>query len=116
LVERYRLYVARAGTIYSAQVRHASYHCRRLTLRRLRPANNVDVLALDDADRPAVAAALTPTRTWTPRRALVPLDGSTVAEAIIPFVSRIAPPLGLEIALLRVVPEYSDTTPSAAAG
>jgi nucleotide-binding universal stress UspA family protein len=45
-----------------------------------------------------------PTRTWTARRALVPLDGSTVAEAIIPFVSGIAPPLGLEIALLRVVP------------
>jgi nucleotide-binding universal stress UspA family protein len=44
-----------------------------------------------------------PTATWTPRRALVPLDGSTVAEAIIPFVSRMAPPLGLEIALLRVV-------------
>lgn len=42
--------------------------------------------------------------TWTPRRALVPLDGSPVAEAIIPFVTRIAQPLGLEIALLRVVP------------
>jgi nucleotide-binding universal stress UspA family protein len=34
----------------------------------------------------------------------VPLDGSPVAEAIIPFVSRLAAPLGLEIALLRVVP------------
>jgi hypothetical protein len=44
------------------------------------------------------------TGTWTPRRALVPLDGSTVAQAVIPFVSRIPPPLGLEIALPPVVP------------
>ena len=42
--------------------------------------------------------------TWAPRRALVPLDGSPVAEAIIPFVARIAQPLGLEVALLRAVP------------
>lgn len=41
---------------------------------------------------------------WAPRRALVPLDGSPVAEAIVPFVSRIARPLGLEIALVRAVP------------
>jgi nucleotide-binding universal stress UspA family protein len=54
-------------------------------------------------DRPA-SPEPRPTGTWTSRRALLPLDGSTVAEAIIPFVSRIAPPLGLEIALLRVVP------------
>jgi nucleotide-binding universal stress UspA family protein len=45
-----------------------------------------------------------PEATWTPRRVLVPLDGSPVAEAIIPFVSTIVRPLGLEIALLRVVP------------
>ncbi|MGH7279552.1 MAG: universal stress protein [Candidatus Rokuibacteriota bacterium] len=38
------------------------------------------------------------------RRMLVPLDGSPVAETIIPFVSRIARPLGLEIVLLRAVP------------
>lgn len=44
-----------------------------------------------------------PTR-WVPRRVLVPLDGSPVAEAIIPFVARIAQPLGLEVALLRAVP------------
>lgn len=42
--------------------------------------------------------------TWAPRRVLVPLDGSPVAEAIVPFVSRIARPLGLEIALVRAVP------------
>jgi nucleotide-binding universal stress UspA family protein len=38
------------------------------------------------------------------RRVLVPLDGSPLAEAVLPFVSRLARPLGLEIALLRVVP------------
>jgi nucleotide-binding universal stress UspA family protein len=35
---------------------------------------------------------------------LVPLDGSPLAEAVLPFVSKLARPLGLEIALLRVVP------------
>ena len=40
----------------------------------------------------------------TYHRVLVPLDGSPLAEAILPFVSRLARPLGLEIALLRVVP------------
>lgn len=38
------------------------------------------------------------------RRVLVPLDGSPVAEAVLPFVSRLARPLRLEIALLRVTP------------
>jgi nucleotide-binding universal stress UspA family protein len=36
-------------------------------------------------------------------RALVPLDGSGVAEGVIPFVMEIARPLGLEVTLLRVV-------------
>jgi nucleotide-binding universal stress UspA family protein len=38
------------------------------------------------------------------RRVLVPLDGSALAEGVLPFVARLARPLGLEIALLRVVP------------
>jgi nucleotide-binding universal stress UspA family protein len=38
------------------------------------------------------------------RRVLVPLDGSPLAESVIPFVSRFARPLALEIALLRVIP------------
>lgn len=37
------------------------------------------------------------------RRALVPLDGSMVAEAIVPFILEIAGPLDMEVALLRVV-------------
>src|SRR5262245_41843327 len=37
------------------------------------------------------------------RRVLVPLDGSPVAEAIIPFVLEIAGPLDMEVALLEVV-------------
>jgi nucleotide-binding universal stress UspA family protein len=41
----------------------------------------------------------------TYRRVLVPLDGSPLSEAVLPRVSRFARPLGLEIALLRVVPD-----------
>lgn len=37
------------------------------------------------------------------KRAVVPLDGSPVAEAIIPFILEIAGPLDLEVVLLRVV-------------
>lgn len=37
------------------------------------------------------------------KRALVPLDGSIVAEGIIPFILEIAGPLDLDVALLRVV-------------
>ena len=37
------------------------------------------------------------------RRAIVPLDGSPVAEAIIPFILEIAGPLDMEVVLLRVV-------------
>jgi nucleotide-binding universal stress UspA family protein len=36
-------------------------------------------------------------------RALVPLDGSPVAEAIIPFILEIAGPLDMAVRLLRVV-------------
>jgi nucleotide-binding universal stress UspA family protein len=37
------------------------------------------------------------------KRALVPLDGSQVAETIIPFILDIAGPLDMEVVLLRVV-------------
>ena len=37
------------------------------------------------------------------RRALVPLDGSLVAETILPFILQIAGPLDLDVVLLRVV-------------
>ena len=37
------------------------------------------------------------------KRAIVPLDGSMVAEGIIPFVLEIAGPLDMEVVLLRVV-------------
>jgi nucleotide-binding universal stress UspA family protein len=37
------------------------------------------------------------------KRAVVPLDGSAVAETILPFVLQIAGPLDMEIVLLRVV-------------
>ena len=38
------------------------------------------------------------------RRVLVPLDGSRVAEAILPFIEQIAGPLDMEVLLVRVVP------------
>jgi len=37
------------------------------------------------------------------KRALVPLDGSPLAEAIIPFLTEIAGPLDMSIVLLRVL-------------
>lgn len=37
------------------------------------------------------------------KRAVVPLDGSPVAEAIIPFILEIAGPLDLEVVLLRIL-------------
>jgi nucleotide-binding universal stress UspA family protein len=37
------------------------------------------------------------------KRALVPLDGSPVAEAIVPFILEIAGPLDMAVTLLRVV-------------
>jgi nucleotide-binding universal stress UspA family protein len=38
------------------------------------------------------------------RRAVVPLDGSMVAETIIPFILEVAGPMDLEVVLLRVIP------------
>jgi nucleotide-binding universal stress UspA family protein len=37
------------------------------------------------------------------KRALVPLDGSIVAESVIPFILQVAGPLDLEVTLLSVV-------------
>ena len=37
------------------------------------------------------------------KRAVIPLDGSPVAEAILPFILEIAGPLDMEVVLLRVV-------------
>lgn len=37
------------------------------------------------------------------KRALVPLDGSPVAESVIPFLMRIAGPLDMSVTLLRVL-------------
>jgi nucleotide-binding universal stress UspA family protein len=37
------------------------------------------------------------------KRALVPLDGSRLAEGILPFILQIAGPLDLEVVLVRVV-------------
>jgi nucleotide-binding universal stress UspA family protein len=37
------------------------------------------------------------------KRALIPLDGSIVAEGVIPFIVQTAGPLGLDVTLLRVV-------------
>ena len=38
------------------------------------------------------------------QRVLVPLDGSRVAESILPFIEQIAGPLDMEVLLVRVVP------------
>lgn len=40
-------------------------------------------------------------------RVLVPLDGSEVAEAIVPFIEQVAGPLEAEVVLLRVVEPMS---------
>src|SRR5262245_35526139 len=37
------------------------------------------------------------------KRALIPLDGSMIAESIVPFVLQIAGPLDMEVTLFRVV-------------
>src|SRR5262245_15042906 len=37
------------------------------------------------------------------KRALLPLDGSMIAEAIVPFLLEIAGPLDMDVTLLRVV-------------
>lgn len=46
-----------------------------------------------------------PRRRSTPvyRRAIVPLDGSPFAEAVLPFFRQIAGPVDMEVILLRVV-------------
>ncbi len=67
------------------------------------------------ATSPAPAPAA-PSTTVSYRRALVPLDGSPLAEAVIPpFVIKIARPLDLEIVLMQVVeplpPPAVDTVP-----
>ena len=38
------------------------------------------------------------------KRVLVPLDGSSLAEAALPFILQIAEPLDLEVVLVRVMP------------
>ena len=38
------------------------------------------------------------------KRVIVPLDGSELAEAILPFIIQIAGPLDFEVTLLRVLP------------
>ena len=38
------------------------------------------------------------------QRVLVPLDGSRVAEGILPFIEQIAGPVDMEVLLVRVVP------------
>jgi nucleotide-binding universal stress UspA family protein len=37
------------------------------------------------------------------KRALIPLDGSAVAESIVPFILEIAGPLDMQVALVRVI-------------
>jgi len=41
------------------------------------------------------------------KRAIVPLDGSPFAEAVLPFFRQIAGPLDMEVLLLRVVPPHA---------
>jgi len=49
-------------------------------------------------------------------RVLIPLDGSEVAEQILPFAEKVAGPLDAEIALLRVVEPISPGEALAAGG
>lgn len=43
------------------------------------------------------------------RRVLVPLDGSPLAESVLPFILEIAGPLDMEVVLLRAVPPITPT-------
>lgn len=43
------------------------------------------------------------------KRVLVPLDGSTESEAVIPFITEIARSLQMEITLLRVIPKSGNS-------
>ena len=65
---------------------------------------NIGEMAALQVDRPAPLESEPSEEPSSLHRVLVPLDGSSLAEAIIPSVSRIARPLNLEIILLRVVP------------
>jgi nucleotide-binding universal stress UspA family protein len=58
-------------------------------------------------DRPAPVEGRPGVEEPTYRRAVIPLDGSVVAEAIIPVFMKIARPLRLELVLLRVVQPLS---------
>jgi nucleotide-binding universal stress UspA family protein len=49
-------------------------------------------------------------------RVLVPLDGSALAEAILPFAERVAGPLDAEVILVRVVEPISPAEAMASAG
>jgi nucleotide-binding universal stress UspA family protein len=49
-------------------------------------------------------------------RVLVPLDGSEVAEAVLPFAERVAGPVDAELVLLRVVEPVTAAEAMAAAG
>jgi nucleotide-binding universal stress UspA family protein len=49
-------------------------------------------------------------------RVLVPLDGSQLAEAILPFVEQVAGPLDAEVVLLRVIEPLSPVEWVASAG
>ena len=65
---------------------------------------NIGEMAALQIDRPAPVESESSEEPSSLHRVLVPLDGSSLAEAILPSVSRIARPLDLEIILLRVVP------------
>jgi nucleotide-binding universal stress UspA family protein len=43
------------------------------------------------------------------KKALVPLDGSTGSEAVIPYIMEIAPSLKMELTFLRVIPKTNHT-------
>jgi nucleotide-binding universal stress UspA family protein len=50
------------------------------------------------------------------KRVLIPLDGSELAEAILPFVEQVAGPLDAEVVLVRVVEAVSAAEAIALAG
>jgi len=50
------------------------------------------------------------------KRVLIPLDGSELAEAILPFAEQVAGPLDAEVVLLRVVEAVSAVEAIASAG
>lgn len=50
---------------------------------------------------------------WTPRRILVPLDGSTLAESVLPHAVALARASGAALRLVRVVPPPKPPSPDA---